>query len=361
MQSICSSSLQNKENKKKNNDMLSMAITSQRLFFLTLFLCLVPISFPNPLLDDHERPMTFIVHMAKSQRPSVFTSHRQWYTSIIESLPPSRHPSKILYAYEKVANGFAASLTLSQAEKLKNIHGILSVMPDESHQLQITHTHKFLGLSTRAGIWPYSNYGEDVIIGVLDTGIWPEHRSFSDKGLSPVPKTWKGKCETWDDFPASSCNRKLIGARAFLAGYHMSNLGGSGLNQSAETYSPRDTDGHGTHVASTAAGAVASNASFFGYAKGVAIGVAPKARIAVYKVCLTSSCKQSDMLAGMDQAVSDGVHIISMSISGGTDPYYKDIMAIASFGAMRHGVLLSLAAGNDGPKPFTVNHLPLGY
>jgi hypothetical protein len=63
-----------------------------------------------------------------------------------------------------------------------------------------------------------SNYAEDVIIGVLDTGIWPERHSFSDSSLSPVPSSWKGVCETSNDFTALACNRKIIGARAFYKG-----------------------------------------------------------------------------------------------------------------------------------------------
>ncbi|EXB36977.1 Subtilisin-like protease [Morus notabilis] len=324
-----------------------------------LFFCLIQITFSNPLSDDSDHPMTFIVHMTKQHKPLLFTSQFHWYNSIIKSLPISRHPSMLLYTYERVANGFAVSLTPSQAAKLEDIPGVLSVMPDEAQELHITHTYRFLGLSPDSGLWPSSNYGEDIIIGVFDTGIWPEHRSFSDAGLSPVPSSWKGTCETWNDFPASSCNRKIIGARSFLAGHYMSNLAGSTLNLSAITNSPRDTYGHGTHTTSTAAGSVVSNASFYGYAKGEAIGIATKARIAVYKVCATKKvCRVADILAGMDQAVADGVDIISMSLSGGTKPYYRDNIAIATFGAMQHGILVSVSGGNQGPTRSTVNHLP---
>lgn len=299
--------------------------------------------------------------MAKQQKPLLFTSHRHWYNSIIQSLPHSHHPSRqLLYTYEKAASGFAVTLTRSQAEKLQDIAGVLSVTADEDHELDITHTYQFLGLSSNSegNLWSSSNYGEDMIIGVVDSGIWPEHRSFSDEGLSPIPTTWKGTCETSSDFPASSCNRKIIGARVFLKGYYVSNLVTSTSNLSTSTNSPRDISGHGTHTASTAAGSMVSNASFYKYANGEAIGVATKARIAVYKVCAVKSCKISDMLAGIDQAITDGVDIISMSISGGNKPYHRDNLAIATFGAMRHGILVSVSAGNKGPARSTVNHLP---
>ncbi|KAL0689087.1 hypothetical protein Bca4012_088764 [Brassica carinata] len=104
------------------------------------------------------------------------------------------------------------------------------VKPPEEVEMGIilgfsTHTLAFLGFSDNSGLWNNSNYGEDVIVGVLDTGIWPEHPSFSDSGLDPVPSTWKGACEIGPDFLASSCNRKLIGARAFYKGYLTHSMG----------------------------------------------------------------------------------------------------------------------------------------
>lgn len=125
--------------------------------------------------------------------------------------------------------------------------------------------------------------------------------------------------------------------------------------------SPRDTEGHGTHTASTAAGSVVSNASFFDYARGEARGMAIKARIAVYKICWSMGCFDSDILAAMDQSVSDGVHVISLSVgaSGKAPQYDRDSIAIGAFGAAKHGVIVSCSAGNSGPNPYTaVNIAP---
>ncbi|KAM7480623.1 hypothetical protein LguiA_028836 [Lonicera macranthoides] len=328
-----------------------MAIPSSLIFFF--FICFI--STASSKQPDPQE--TFIIHVSKSDKPAIFTTHRHWYSSIIQSL--SHHPSKILYTYDSAVNGFSVRLTPAQAAQLRRLPGILSVIPDCVRQIHTTHTPRFLGLADNFGLWPNSDYADDVIVGVLDTGIWPERPSFSDDGLSPVPSGWKGKCETSKDFPESSCNRKIIGARAYYKGYEAS-LGKS-VDESVESKSPRDTEGHGTHTASTAAGSVVANASFYEYAKGEARGMAIKARIAAYKICWNSGCYDSDILAAMDQAIDDGVHVISLSVgaNGYAPQYYRDSIAIGAFGAAQHGVLVSCSAGNSGPDPYTsVNIAP---
>ncbi|KAL6010617.1 hypothetical protein ACLOJK_001053 [Asimina triloba] len=320
-----------------------------------LLLCLLFLLSSAALSQDY--PTTYIVHVSKSHKPAVFTTHRHWYSATLAALPPSRHPAKILYAYHHAVHGFAARLTPSQAAALQTLPGILSVRREQVHHLDTTHTPKFLGLNDVSGAWPNSNYGEDVIIGVMDSGIWPEHRSFSDLGLSAVPNGWKGSCQTGPDFPAAACNRKIIGAKAFYAGYE-AELGGK-MDESLESRSPRDTEGHGTHTASTAAGAVVAGAGYYNLSVGEAKGIATKARIAAYKICWVGGCFDSDVLQAMDQAIADGVHIISISVSFDSPPrnYYNDSIAIGTFGAVENGILVSAAAGNDGPAPETVMNI----
>ncbi|XP_022145614.1 subtilisin-like protease SBT1.4 [Momordica charantia] len=89
--------------------------------------------------------------------------------------------------------------------------------------------------------------------------------------------------------------------------------------------------------------------------------MASRARIAAYKICWELGCYDSDILAAMDQAIADGVHIISLSVgsSGRAPAYYRDSIAIGAFGAMQHGVVVSCSAGNSGPGPYTaVNIAP---
>ena len=124
--------------------------------------------------------------------------------------------------------------------------------------------------------------------------------------------------------------------------------------------SPRDTDGHGTHTASTAAGALVNMASQSGFGLGTARGGVPSARIAVYKVCWLDGCDDADVLAAFDDAIADGVDIISASFGGSfLDDYFESAMAIGSFHATRKGILTSNSAGNRGPRPSTLtNYAP---
>ena len=167
-------------------------------------------------------------------------------------------------------SGFSAKLSTRKLLSLSKLPGFLSATPDKLLQLHTTHTPKFLGLQRGHGLWNASYLASDIIIGVIDTGIWPEHISFQDKGLSPVPKKWKGTCQAGPKFSRSNCNNKLIGARAYIKGYETI-LGR--LNTTGTFRSARDSDGHGTHTASTAAGNIVYKASLYNQGMGAATGM----------------------------------------------------------------------------------------
>ncbi|KAF8410173.1 hypothetical protein HHK36_002695 [Tetracentron sinense] len=294
---------------------------------------------------------TYIVHMAKSEMPDSFTEHLNWYDSSLKSVSES---AEMLYSYNNVIHGFATQLTAEEAESLEAQPGILSVLPQVRYELHTTRTPEFLGLGKSDGLIPASNSMSDVIVGVLDTGVWPESKSFNDMGLGPVPISWKGECEVGKNFNASICNRKLIGARFFSKGYEAT-LGP--IDESSESRSPRDDDGHGTHTSTTAAGSVVEAASLFGYAYGSARGMAPGARVAIYKVCWLGGCFSADILEAMDKAIDDGVNILSMSLGGGISDYFRDSVAIGAFTAMERGILVSCSAGNAGPSSYSLSNL----
>ncbi|XP_052192334.1 subtilisin-like protease SBT1.6 [Diospyros lotus] len=303
-----------------------------------------------------ETGKTYIFRVDRFAKPSIFPTHSHWYASEFAD------PVSILHVYDTVFHGFSASLTPSQAASVLEHPSVLAAFEDHRRQLHTTRSPQFLGLRNQRGLWSESDYGSDVVIGVFDTGIWPERRSFSDLNLGPVPRRWKGVCQSGDRFTSRNCNKKLVGARFFSKGHEAAGrLGGGGINKTVEFLSPRDADGHGTHTASTAAGRYSFRASMAGYAPGIAKGVAPKARLAVYKVCWKNSgCFDSDILAAFDAAVNDGVDVISISIGGGdgiSSPYYLDPIAIGSYGAVSMGVFVSSSAGNDGPNGMSVTNL----
>ncbi|EPS68445.1 hypothetical protein M569_06321, partial [Genlisea aurea] len=197
-----------------------------------------------------------------------------------------------------------------------------------------------------------------------NSGVWPESESFNDAGMGPVPATWKGICQTGDDFNSTHCNRKIIGARYYVKGYEAYY---GPLNRSTDYLSPRDKDGHGTHTASIAVGRrVRSASALGGFAAGTASGGAPLARLAVYKVCWPipgqgkengNTCFEADMLAAMDQAVADGVHVLSISIGTKASlDYAADGIAIGSLHAAKNDIVVVCSAGNNGPAPKTLSN-----
>ncbi|CAL4943174.1 unnamed protein product [Urochloa decumbens] len=308
-----------------------------------------------------EKRRTYIVHMSKSAMPAEYgDDHGEWYGASLRSISTSSAAAatKMLYAYDTVLHGFSARLTAKEAEDLACLDGVLAVNPETRYELHTTRTPEFLGIAGADGasndLFPQSGTAADVVVGVLDTGVWPESPSYDDTGLAEVPSFWKGSCVAGAGFNASSCNRKLVGARFFSRGYEAA-MGP--IDTDRESKSPRDDDGHGTHTSSTAAGAAVASASLFGFASGTARGMAPRARVAAYKVCWLGGCFSSDILAGMDAAVADGCGVLSLSLGGGAADYSRDSVAIGAFAAMERGVLVSCSAGNAGPGSSTLSNV----
>ncbi|KAM3369326.1 hypothetical protein ACQJBY_017304 [Aegilops geniculata] len=286
---------------------------------------------------------TYIVHVQAEENHVFGTAddRKAWYHSFLPD------HGRLMHAYHHVASGFAARLTRSELEAMSAMPWFLSATPDRTYTTLTTHTPEFLGLNVQQGRRRYtSEFGVGVIVGVIDTGIFPDHPSFSDDGMAPPPAKWKGRC----DFNRTSCNNKLIGARNFVATLN-------GPNGTDARVPPVDDFGHGTHTASTAAGAVVQGANVLGHASGTAAGMAARAHIAMYKVCdLNGGCEASDILAGVDAAVGDGCDVISMSLGGPSAPFDQDPIAIGTFGAIDKGIFVSMAAGNSGPGESTVKN-----
>ncbi|EPS59495.1 hypothetical protein M569_15309, partial [Genlisea aurea] len=295
----------------------------------------------------------FIVHMDHSDMPEAFIdNHLDWYGSSLRSVSES---ANMIYAYTSVVHGYSARMTAAEANLLEKQPGVLLVQEDMVYDVHTTRSPEFLGLLGNEGSTAVSGSPiGDVVVGVLDTGVWPESKSYDDAGLGPIPASWKGGCELSRSFNSSSCNRKLIGARFFSQGYE-SAFGP--IDETVESKSPRDDKGHGTHTSSTAAGSPVVGASLFGFAAGTARGMATHARVAVYKVCWLGGCLTSDILAAIEKAIADGVHVLSMSLGGSVFDYYLDTIAIGAFAAASRGILVSCSAGNAGPTPGSLSNV----
>lgn len=267
------------------------------------------------------------------------------------------HSLKTIYHYEVTFNGLAVRLTPAEAAKLVSAPGVASVQRDQWRHVQTNDTPTYLGVT---GIWDGTNTGglggtkgQGVIVGVIDSGIWPEHPSFADDGSFPAPPAkWHGECTPPADASAVyTCTNKLIGIQYFLDGY-VAAVGGTydGLFLSG-----RDDDGHGTHTASTAAGNQDVPASIYGISRGLVSGMAPHAHVAVYKGLGPSGGVTSDLVAAIDKAVADGVDVINYSVGSdfAGDPWV-DADSLAYLSARDAGVFVATSAGNAGPGDSTI-------
>eukprot|EP00270_Netrium_digitus_P010209 TRINITY_DN3154_c0_g2_i1.p1 TRINITY_DN3154_c0_g2~~TRINITY_DN3154_c0_g2_i1.p1 ORF type:complete len:461 (-),score=59.90 TRINITY_DN3154_c0_g2_i1:1087-2469(-) len=275
--------------------------------------------------------------------------HRQVLSEVMIS------DSNMYYSYKRVLNGFAAGLTLEEVERLRQHPAVGNVFKSRLLKYHTTHTPAFLqlGSSLWKDVGGIDEAGEDIIIGIIDSGVWPEYPSFKDEveKYGPPPRKWKGICNTTSDFPASSCNNKLIGATFFYQGVFRF---ASFPDLSLDYLSPRDVIGHGTYIASTAGGNKGVDVIVRNHSYGVASGMAPRARIATYKVGFYTSgeydyvISTDDTVMAIEQAVDDGVDIINYSAGSEQEDFLFDPVELAFLLASHAGVFIAAAAGNSG-------------
>lgn len=306
------------------------------LFFSESIHCqLLPIAIKES--NSTNNLETYIVHLRDPKTPNLLKNKHNWYKSFIPLNTLSSGEPRLIYSYQNAISGFAAKLTRDELKAMERKEGFIHAIPDRMLSLHTTHVSDFLGVGHRSCFQRDTNLGKGLIIGVLDTGIFPNHPSFKDEGLGHPPTKWKGHC----DFKPGQCNGKIIGAKSFKQGCKDV---------------PVDDVGHGTHTASIAAGTLVRSANVLGNARGTASGIAPNAHLAIYKVCHSGGCLASDVLAGIDQAIADGVDTISISLGGQAIPFYDDSVAIGTLAAIEKGIFVSCSAGNAGPVKSTVEN-----
>lgn len=272
--------------------------------------------------------------------------------------------------YTTALNGFTVATDLAGAERLARDPAVALVLPDGLRRvtraavpsaaaptgLSTTALNDDLGLTGRNGAYDSGITGRGVLVGVIDTGIWPEHPSLAPRAdLSPAPAldgTVRSACAFGttegdpDDAPFA-CNSKLVGARLFLDTYKER----TGLRP-GEFDSARDDDGHGTHTATTAAGNAGVRATVLGQDLGTVSGIAPDAQVVAYKAVGSDGGYASDLVAAIDQAVADGVDVINISLGGPPDTVSPEALALLF--ASDAGVHVAASVGNNGPAPGTI-------
>jgi len=352
--------------------------------------------------DDPEQTKVYIVQLRTPSAAERHTSRlkfdknspsvRAYAARLVEEqefvLAKAGPGARKIYSYQYGLNGFAARMSVTQAQKLEHQPEVLNIWEDEVRPMSTRYSPTFLGLfDAENGLRSVEGLdGEGVVIGIIDSGISPEHPALQDTREADMPSAcrsswgkttllgqwlcrrfrkaddvivfeepedWNGACIGGERFDASNCNNKLIGARWFIDGAVE-----TGPIDEDEIRSPRDADGHGTHTATIAAGNRTS-ASIFGTLIGDIEGIAPKARVAAYKACwlrpgdTRASCNTSDLANAIDAAVADGVDVISYSIGSSlTRTTAPDDVALMA--AAKAGVLAVVAAGNEGPNLGTI-------
>jgi subtilisin family serine protease len=260
-----------------------------------------------------------------------------------------------------VYGGIALRIPGDKAAEVLKLPGAVAVQEDKPQQLLTDASPAFIGAPAIYGKLGDTDRtaGKGVIVGVLDSGAWPEHPSFAARpGLPAPPPTKDGTTRVCDfgDNPTTpatdpfTCNNKLVGGQPFLETYNAV-FGGEVYPDSA-----RDSNGHGTHTASTSAGGPVADANPLGISRGPIHGIAPGAAVSVYKVCGAQGCFPSDSAQAVARAILDGAQVLNFSISGGSDPY-SDPVELAFLDAYAAGVLVSASAGNSGPGADTTDHL----
>jgi uncharacterized repeat protein (TIGR01451 family) len=291
----------------------------------------------------------YLAHLARQQAA--------FEAAAIRAIPQA----KVTYRYDVVLNGLAMRVPADQVDTLAKLPGVEAVYPDALLHLDMDTSPGFVGASDMwTDLGGAESSGDDVVVGVLDTGIWPEHPSFSDPdpsgkayGTPPPPLSGTRQCNFTSGAnpgPAFTCNNKLIGAYRFMSTYE------ANATLLADEYtSARDDDGHGTHTSSTAAGNAGVEASILGVDRGIISGITPRARVIMYKVCGANGCYDSDSAAAVQQAILDGVNAINFSISGGSTPF-SDAVELAFRDAYSAGVFVAASTGNSGPSSDTTDH-----
>ncbi|MDI3329410.1 MAG: S8 family serine peptidase [Micrococcus sp.] len=291
-------------------------------------------------------------------------------------------------SFSVALNAFTADLTAEQALDLSRHPDVLGVAENTQAAPDYSSV-EFLGLPGKKGTWKNTykgveNAGKGVVVGVIDTGYFPDQDMLAGEPVKRLPAdskptvgepyltadggiamlksdgtTFQGACEPGQDFTGDECNSKVLSARYYSEDFER--YVPADKRDPNERLSPIDIVSHGTHTATTAAGNDGVDQVMAGGDYGEGSGVAPEAKVSVYKICWedtdpdTGGCYSSASVQAIEQAVVDNVDVLNYSISG-SNTSVVDPVALAFKSAAAAGIFVSASAGNSGPEANTVNH-----
>ena len=267
-----------------------------------------------------------------------------WMRTAQEQVLASVGAGEPVYRWATALSGVAVELTDAQADLLAADPRVALVEKDRMLHLAGTATSAGVPASAAAS----TGGGAGTVIGFVDSGISPEGAVFAaTPALGSAPNAFRGECRTGPDWPEEACTPKVVGAQWFVDGF------GADRVRDVASLSARDDVGHGTAVASVAAGNDGLTARGRGQRLGRFAGIAPDARIATYKACWTApdpdddGCAASDVVSAIDRATADRVDVLNVSVAadGAPDPA-EDTVQRALLGAAEADVVVVAAAGN---------------
>lgn len=273
---------------------------------------------------------------------------RQQASFMTEARAAAGRELKAEYNYRNSFNGMTVPMTQNEAIEVAKLPGVVRITRDQSHALETDRGPQFIGAHTvwdgsaMEGLGGVGSQGEGMLVGIIDSGINGDHPAFKATGgdgyehINPFGDgVFVGECF---DTPDLVCNNKLVGR----------------YNMVASATSSEDEDGHGTHVASTAAGNVLDGVPLpdaegndLDYSLGTMSGVAPHANIVAFRVC-NPLCAGADIIAAVDIAIDLGIDVLNHSIGSAGGSPWNDPKSLSFKGARAAGISMANSAGNSG-------------
>ncbi|MEO2265821.1 S8 family serine peptidase [Pseudoalteromonas sp. YIC-656] len=332
-------------------------------------------SSPSILSGEYKNNSELNVHSpsALAYKNELAKKQRSLINTMNNALATSVQPT---HNYQTAVNAIAVHLDNEQVSFLKRSEQVLSVEKVGLHHIKTATGPEFVGARS---VWQGDNehqgtMGEGVTVGIIDSGINALHPSFADVGGDGYDHTnplgegnYLGDCQQYPKF----CNDKLIGIISYpqIIDSYPEIVNTELEDIQDKVHVGYDFNGHGTHVASTAAGNVVKNVNRrlvvedtsgtiskpSAYNFESISGVAPHANIVSYQVCNENgSCFPELAIKAIEHAIENNIDVLNYSVGGGARNPWGTADALAFLNAREAGIHVAVAAGNAGPSPETV-------